>query len=132
MHDADPDTALMSNLGTAGIRPFLPGGKDFALSRRFYLALGFEMTFEAPGIAGFACDSGSFLLQDYYEQGWADNFMMQLVVEDLDAWWAHIQSLDLPGRFGVPAPKAPKRMPWGLTLAYVTGPCGELWHVAQA
>ena len=24
-----------------------------------------------------------------------------LMVDDLDAWWLHIQSLDLPGRFGV-------------------------------
>jgi hypothetical protein len=60
------------------------------------------------------------------------NFMMQLLVADLDAWWAHIQSLDLPARFGVPAPTAPALMPWGLTLAYVVGPCGELWRTVQA
>ena len=44
---------------------------------------------------------------------------------------AHIQSLDLPGQFGVPPPKPPKKQPWGLTIAYVIGPCGELWHVTQ-
>lgn len=120
------------NLSTTAMRPFLPGGLDFALSKRFYQALGFEMTFEAAGIAGFACGSGSFLLQDYFHEGWAHNFMMQLIVEDLDAWWAHIQALDLPGSFGVPEPKPPALMPWGLTLAYVTGPCGELWHIVQA
>lgn len=121
----------MTTLATTTIRPFVPGGKDFALSKRFYQALGFELTFEAGGVAGFACDSGSFLLQDYYHQGWGDNFMMQLIVRDLDAWWAHIQSLDLPGQFGVAEPKPPALMPWGLTLAYVFGPCGELWHVVQ-
>ncbi|NYT40231.1 glyoxalase [Sphingomonas sp. R-74633] len=122
----------MPNLATTTIRPFVPGGKDFALSKRFYQALGFELTFEAGSIAGFACNSGSFLLQDYFQEGWGGNFMMQLIVEDLDAWWAHIQALDLPGNFGVPAPRAPALMPWGLTLAYVFGPCGELWHVVQA
>ena len=30
-----------------------------------------------------------------------------LMVDDLDGWWSHIQSLDLPGTFGVPAPKPP-------------------------
>lgn len=121
----------MTSLATTTIRPFVPGGKDFALSKRFYQALGFEITFEAAGVAGFACDAGSFLLQDYYDEGWGNNFMMQLIVKDLDAWWAHIQSLDLPGQFGVPEPRPPALMPWGLTLAYVIGPCGELWHVVQ-
>ena len=121
----------MTSLATTTIRPFVPGGKDFALSKRFYQALGFEITFEAAGVAGFACDAGSFLLQDYYDEGWGNNFMMQLIVKDLDAWWAHIQSLDLPGSFGAPEPRPPALMPWGLTLAYVIGPCGELWHVVQ-
>ena len=26
--------------------------------------------------------------------------MMQLMVDDLDAWWAHIDALDLPSKFG--------------------------------
>ena len=121
----------MINLTTSAIRPFIPGGKDYELSKRFYAALGFEMTFDAGEVSGWKCDSGEFLLQNYFHEGWAHNFMMQLVVDDLDAWWAHIQALDLPGQFGVPAPKPPKKQPWGLTIAYVIGPCGELWHVAQ-
>lgn len=55
----------------------------------------------------------------------------QLMVDDLDAWWAHVSSLDLPTRFGVPAPKPPKVQPWGLRIAYVIDPSGVLWHVAQ-
>lgn len=122
----------MTSLATTTLRPFVPGGRDFALSKRFYRALGFRLTFEGQDVAGLACDSGAFLLQNHYDADWAGNFMMQLVVEDLDAWWAHIQGLDLPGQFGVPAPKPPALMPWGLTIAYVVGPCGELWHIAQA
>ena len=57
--------------------------------------------------------------------------MMQLMVDDLDSWWNHIESLDLPGRFGVPAPKAPALQPWGMRIAYVVDPSGVLWHVAQ-
>jgi hypothetical protein len=119
-------------LATRALRPFVPGGKDFALSKRFYQALGFTLLFDAGEVAGFASDSGEFLLQNYYAQGWAENFMMQLMVADLDAWWAHIQSLDLPGQFGVEAPRAPAVHPWGLRIAYLIGPCGELWHIAQA
>lgn len=110
-------------------RPFLPA-KDFELSKRFYEALGFEKRLDAS-VAIFRLGRGEFLLQPYYQKDWADNFMMQLMVDDLDAWWAHIQSLDLPKRFGVSAPKAPEMQPWGLRIAYVTDPSGVLWHVAQ-
>jgi uncharacterized glyoxalase superfamily protein PhnB len=57
--------------------------------------------------------------------------MMQLMVDDLDAWWAHIESLDLAKQFNVPPPKAPAMQPWGLRVAYVVDPSGVLWHVAQ-
>lgn len=112
-------------------RPFLPA-KDFALSKAFYEALGFTKLLDSE-VAIFSCGgSGGFIVQDYYVKDWAENFMMQLMVEDLDAWWTHIESLDLPGRFGVTPPKAPKVQPWGLRLAYVYDPAGVLWHVCQA
>ena len=57
--------------------------------------------------------------------------MMQLMVDDLDAWWVHIESLDLPKVFGVTEPKPPANQPWGLRIAYVIDPSGVLWHVAQ-
>jgi hypothetical protein len=119
-------------LSASAVRPFVPGGRDFALSKRFYLALGFIQTFEGRDIAGFACDGGAFLLQNADFPGWGENFMMQLFVADLDAWWAHLSALDLPRTFGVAPPRPPAVQPWGLTVAYVFGPCGELWHVVQA
>ncbi len=115
--------------GTEFIRPFLPA-KDFELSKRFYEALGFEKLLDADVVI-FRVGRGEFLLQSYYQKDWAENFMMQLMVDDLDAWWSHIQSLDLPARFGVAPPKAPALQPWGLRIAYVTDPSGVLWHVAQ-
>jgi uncharacterized glyoxalase superfamily protein PhnB len=57
--------------------------------------------------------------------------MMQLMVDDLDVWWAHLEALNLPSKFGVQPPKPPAMQPWGLRIAYVYDPCGVLWHVAQ-
>jgi len=115
--------------GTELARPFLPA-KDFDLSKRFYEALGFEKLLDGD-VAIFEIGSGGFILQNHYQKDWAGNFMMQLMVDDLDAWWSHISVLDLPSRFGVPAPSPPAIQPWGLRIAYVIDPSGVLWHIAQ-
>ena len=122
----------MANLTTASIRAFVPGGRDFALSKRFYTALGFELTFDAGEVAGFRHGSCEFLLQNFFNEEFANNFMMQLLVEDLDAWWDHIDGLDLTATYGVPQPKAPAMMSWGLREIHIIGPSGELWHITQA
>ena len=115
--------------GTELARPFMPA-QDFDHSKRFYESLGFEKVLDGE-VAIFRVGSGGFILQRRYQQDWAENFMMQLMVDDLDAWWAYINTLDLMGRFGVPPPRAPAMQPWGLRVAYLTDPCGVLWHVAQ-
>lgn len=115
--------------GTELARPFLPT-RDFEFSKRFYLALGFELLLDGE-VAIFAAGSGGFLLQRYFHPDWAANYMMQLMVDDLDGWWRHIGSLDLPAAFGVPSPMAPAVQPWGLRIAYVVDPAGVLWHVAE-
>ena len=115
--------------GTELIRPFMPA-KDFELSKRFYEALGFEKVLDSE-VAIFNAGSGGFILQRYFQEDWAANFMMQLMVDDLDGWWTHIQSLDLATHFAVPPPKPPAMQPWGLRVAYVVDPSGVLWHVCQ-
>ena len=115
--------------GTELARPFVPA-RDFDLSKRFYEALGFKKVLDG-GVAIFEMRSSGFILQNYYQKDWAGNFMMQLMVDDLDGWWSHIEALDLPGKFGIQPPKAPAVQPWGLRIAYVVDPCGVLWHVAQ-
>jgi len=121
----------MANIpsGTESIRPFLPA-KDFDISKRFYETLGFEKVLDGD-VAIFRVGSTSFILTRFYEAEHAGNFMMQLMVDDLDSWWAHIEVLDLTKAFGVAAPKPPAMQPWGLRIAYVVDPSGVLWHVAQ-
>jgi catechol 2,3-dioxygenase-like lactoylglutathione lyase family enzyme len=116
--------------GTEMARPFLPA-KHFETSKKFYETLGFTKVLDGD-VAIFQIGSTGFILQNYFQKEWAHNFMMQLMVDDLDAWWAHVSSLDLPARFGVTAPKAPAVQPWGLRVAYVVDPSGVLWHIAQA
>jgi uncharacterized glyoxalase superfamily protein PhnB len=104
--------------------------KDLQLSKKFYEALGFTKLLDSQVVV-FGTGSGGFILQQYDHPEYAQHFMMQLMVDDLDAWWKHVEGLDLPGRFQVPTPKAPQTQPWGLRVAYVVDPTGVLWHFCQ-
>lgn len=115
--------------GTEVARPFLPA-RDFEISKRFYEALGFEKLLDGA-VAIFRAGSSEFILQRYYQEDWAGNFMMQLMVDDLDAWWSHIVELDLAATFDVRPPRAPEMQPWGLRTVYVVDPSGLLWHIVQ-
>jgi uncharacterized glyoxalase superfamily protein PhnB len=115
--------------GTELARPFLPA-KDFDVSKRFYETLGFEKLLDSE-VAIFRLGSSAFILQNYYDKESTNSYMMQLMVDDLDGWWAHIERLDRATAFGVQPPRAPAMQPWGLRVAYVVDPSGVLWHVAQ-
>jgi hypothetical protein len=111
------------------LRPFVPA-KDFAISKRFYADLGFRVEPLGDSIAAMHLGSYSFLLQDFYVEEWANNFVLHMFVDDLDAWWEHVSSLNLDSRYGVKSPRAPKLQSWGLTVAYMFDPAGVLWHIA--
>lgn len=112
--------------GTELARPFVPA-KDLKVSKSFYERLGFEKILDGD-VAIFRVGGGSFILSSFDQ---AEDFMMQLMVDDVDAWYAHIGSLNLPAEFGVPEPRPPAMQPWGLRVAYLVDPSGVLWHVAQ-
>ncbi len=123
------DGALTVPSGTERARAFLPT-KDFEVSKAFYVAVGFTLVLEGD-VAIFATGESEIILTRFYQKDYAENFMMQILVDDLDAWWARISSLNLPERFSVPAPKEPSMQPWGLRVSYVVDPCGVLWHFAE-
>jgi predicted lactoylglutathione lyase len=122
--------ALGDLVGTVkALRPFVPA-KDFEISKQFYADLGFRVEPLGDSIAAMHLGPHSFLLQDFYVEEWANNFVMHMLVDNLDAWWEHLTSLDIASRYGVKSPRAPKLESWGLIVAYMFDPAGVLWHIA--
>ena len=80
----------MPNLKITEIKAFVPS-KDFELSKQFYKDLGFTMASEGGGVAYFHLGHVSFLLQDFCAESLAENFMMHILVEDVNAWWNQVQ-----------------------------------------
>ena len=81
-----------------------------------------------------AFEIGTFrlLLQNFYVDAWASNFMMHLMVEDTDRWWAHIQAIGLPEKYPNIMAKPPAVQPSSLRVLYLSDPTGVLWHIADS
>jgi uncharacterized glyoxalase superfamily protein PhnB len=112
------------------VKAFVPA-KDFELSRRFYLELGFQQNWGNAEACEFEIDGHRFLLQAFYVKEHAGNFMMSLMVENSDEWWDHIQKLRLKEKYDLHMAEPPELQPWGLRVLYLTDPSGVLWHIAD-
>lgn len=111
------------------MRPIVPA-KVFEISKRFYIDLGFQPRPLTDNLVEMRLGGYAFILQGYYIQQWADNFVMHMSVSDLGLWWKHIVSLDLPSRYGVKSPSSPQSEDWGVVLN-VIDPSGVLWRIAE-
>jgi len=100
--------------------------KDFELSKRFYAALGFTLT-EAWG-GNFDCRLGNslFRLQNYYVEGWANNFMLQFQVDDANAWYEHAKAIIDDGEFGDARVMLPEAVTEDTIITHVVDPSGVL------
>jgi hypothetical protein len=122
MSDMTEPTALL---------PFIPGGSDFAASRRLFGELGCVQLWEGGGCVGFRWGAAKFILQDYNEPAFASNLMMRLDVPDLEAWWTEIAAKNLPDAFPGFRINPPKDFRWGREVHFIDL-AGVCWHVGKA
>ena len=112
------------------LKAFVPA-KDIAISRQFYLDLGFHENWGNGQICELEIDGFRFLLQAFYVKEHAGNFMMTLLVENADDWWEHINKIGLKDKYDLFMAKPPEMQPWGLRVLYLSDPAGVLWHIAD-
>lgn len=122
----------MAKLHAIEIKAFVPA-RDYGVSRRFYAEIGFEEKSEFDGVAYFALDECSFLLQRFYNQAHADNFMMHLLVDDADAWHRRLVEQDLVARYREHGVRmtAPADRAWRMRDFHLIDPTGVLWHIGH-
>lgn len=111
------------------IKTFVPA-RDFERSLRFYADLGFTIAWQSDDLAYLYVDGSAFLLQRFYVREHADNFMMHLLVPDVEAWWRHVVAQDLAARYGVRA-LPPEDRPWQIRDFVIDDPSGVLWRIGQ-
>jgi uncharacterized glyoxalase superfamily protein PhnB len=108
---------------------FVPSGKNYERSLRFFQDIGFEVAWKSPEMATLKKDGCKFFLQNYHNQDMQDNFMMNLDVEDLDAWWAKLQAANLEAKYPGVRVKPPTVFPWGKREINIVDPSGVCWHI---
>ena len=118
-----------NGFGAVEIKAFVPA-RDFALSKRFYEELGFEIPWSGDTLAYMRLGDTAFFLQKFYVVEHADNFMMHLIVRGVESWWARVQQAGIPGRYGVRT-VAPQDQSWRQRDFVLLDPSAVLWRIAQ-
>ena len=111
------------------IEPFVPSGADFEQSKKLFLDLGFIIDWEVDGYAGFIRDGCRFILQRYDKTEFAQNFMLSVKVDDVEAFKKSVLDKDLQAKYGIRLGKI-TQMPYGLeiNLIDIAGVC---WHFVE-
>jgi len=117
------------NLETVEIKAFVPA-RDMDLSLRFYRDLGFSVPWSSDELAYLHAGDCSFLLQKFYVAEHAGNFMMHMLVTDVESWQRLAQALQPVDRQGVRA-LPPEDRTRAIRDFVSTAPGGVLWRIGQ-
>lgn len=117
------------NLNAIEIKAFVPA-KDFEISKRFYTDIGFTKKSEGDGVAYFAFQNTSFLLQDYYSKEFAENLTMHLLVDSADNWYNSFVEKALTKKYSMRL-TAPEKRPWKMIDFTFQDPAGVCWRIGQ-
>ena len=111
------------------LEPFVPSGNNFEGTKQFFQELGFAVSWDAGDYVGFERDGCKFILQDYSNEEFAQNLMMNIKVDNAEEFWKFVTDKKLPERFGIKVAK-PKQQPYGkeVNVIDIAGVC---WHFVE-
>jgi predicted lactoylglutathione lyase len=111
------------------LEPFVPSGSNFEASKQLFLALGFKINWDAGDYIGFERDGCKFILQNFTNREFAENFMISVKVSSADEFWNFVNENKLVEKFGIRiAP--PTQQPYGkeVNIIDIAGVC---WHFVE-
>ena len=111
------------------LQPFVPSGINFHGSKEFFQQIGFHISWDAGDYVGFEKDGCKFILQNYTERSFAENFMITVGVENVDVFREHVLEKRLPELFGIRISEVIDQ-PYGreVNIIDLAGVC---WHFVQ-
>jgi len=111
------------------LQPFVPSGNNFDGSKQFFIELGFNIVWDAGDYIGFERDGCKFILQNFTNKEFAENFMLSVGINDAEEFWRHVNEKQLPQKFGIRI-NPPAQQPYGkeVNIIDLAGVC---WHFVQ-
>lgn len=111
------------------LEPFIPSGANFEGSKQFFQELGFTINWDAGDYIGFERDGCKFILQKFDNEQFAQNFMINVKIDNADEFWKFVSEAKLPERFGIKLGK-PQMQPYGkeVNIIDIAGVC---WHFVE-
>lgn len=111
------------------LEPFVPSGPDFGKSKSLFAELGFKVIWDAGDYVGFERDVCRFILQNYDQKDFAENFMVNVRVSSAEEFWKFVTDRELVKKFGIRV-SPPKRQPYG-TEVNIIDIAGVCWHFVE-
>ncbi len=111
------------------LKPFVPSGSNFEGSKEFFKELGFKAAWDAGDYVGFEKDGCAFILQNFDNKEFAENFMLTVGIPDADEFRKEVLDRQLPQRFGIRIGNVADQ-PYGreVNIIDLAGVC---WHFVQ-
>jgi len=111
------------------LQPFVPSGSNLEDSKRLFQELGFNITWDAGDYVGFEKDGARFILQKFENRDFAENFMVNVRIDDAEQFWKELNEKKLTEKFGIKVGE-PTQMPYGkeVSLIDLAGVC---WHFVE-
>jgi hypothetical protein len=111
------------------LEPFIPSGDNFENAKQLFQELGFKVSWDAGGFVGFERDGCKFILQNYNNEEFAHNLMINIKVSNAQEFWTFVTEKKLVERFGIRVSK-PKQQPYGIEVNIVDM-AGVCWHFVE-
>ena len=111
------------------LEPFIPSGKNFQGSKQLFLELGFKINWDAGDYVGFERDGCKFILQNYDNDEFAQNLMINVSIDSAKGFSEMVSEKGLTEKFGVKVGAIIKQ-PYGteVNLIDLAGVC---WHFVE-
>ena len=111
------------------LQPFVPSGADFASSKALFTDLGFDVSWDAGDYVGFHRDGCRFILQNFADRAFAENFMISVGVTRVDEFRDQVLEKGLTEKYGISIGEVTDQ-PYGreVNLIDIAGVC---WHFSE-
>ena len=111
------------------LEPFIPSGNNFEAAKNLFVELGFKINWDAGDYIGFEQDGCKFILQKYDNKAFAENLMINVKVDDVQAFRNSVMEKKLPEKFGIRIGEITNQ-PYGMEVNLIDM-AGVCWHFVE-